>query len=158
MTSAQPDTTSAPLVPVSSTLALVHYLERQGVLNGPRVEQLTGLTMSELTGQAILCWQPDMAEHYYRQDMDRILAAAITRARHFIHPGIRAEWVEIAQPAPVYADEYEKLLGGCFHNRWQPRRLTLPAWTGTSPAEYRARHLSTPESDNQKPIAGNGER
>ncbi|HBF92053.1 MAG TPA: AraC family transcriptional regulator, partial [Marinobacter adhaerens] len=168
MTSAQSDSTSAPLVAASSTLALVHYLERQGVLNAPRVEQLTGLAMSELTDpdrrvpadahyrlwehaelvtgdpavglhagkvvdpermglvghvffncdtlgeavtqyvrlhrlinesvflsfeqtadQAILCWQPDMAEHYCRQDMDRTLAAAITRTRHFIHPGIR---------------------------------------------------------------------
>lgn len=191
MTSAQPDSTSTPLVAASSTLALVHYLERQGVFNAPHVEQLTGLTMSELTDpdrrvpanahyrlwehaeyvtgdpgvglhagkvvdpermglvghvffncdtlgeavtqyvrlhrlinesvflsfeqtadQAILCWQPDRAEHYCRQDMDRTLAASITRTRHFIHPGIQAEWVEIAHPAPVYAHEYEKLLGG----------------------------------------------
>ena len=157
MTSAQPDSTSTPLVAASSTLALVHYLERQGVFNAPHVEQLTGLTMSELTDpdrrvpadahyrlwehaeyvtgdpgvglhagkvvdpermglvghvffncdtlgeavtqyvrlhrlinesvflsfeqtadQAILCWQPDRAEHYCRQDMDRTLAASIT--------------------------------------------------------------------------------
>ncbi|WP_372995298.1 AraC family transcriptional regulator [Marinobacter sp.] len=191
MTSAQRDPASAPLVAASSTLALVNYLERQGVLNPPRVEKLTGLAMSELTDpdrrvpadahyrlwehaelvtgdpgvglhagqvvdpermglvghvffncdtlgeavtqyvrlhrlinesvflsfeqtadQAILCWQPDRSEHYCRQDMDRTLAAAITRTRHFIHPGIRADWVDIAHPAPNYADEYEKLLGG----------------------------------------------
>ncbi|MBU2954685.1 AraC family transcriptional regulator [Marinobacter sp. F3R08] len=191
MTSAQSEPTSAPQVAASSTLALAHYLERQGVLNEARVEQLTGLTMVELTDpdrrvtadlhyrlwehaelatgdpgvglhagqvvdpermglvghvffncdtlgeavtqyvrlhrlinesvflsfeqtadQAILCWQADAREHYCRQDMDRTLAAAITRTRHFIHPGIRAEWVEIAHAAPAYADEYEKLLGG----------------------------------------------
>lgn len=179
------------MVAASSTLALVHYLEQQGVLNSSRVEQLTGLALSELsdpdrripaeahyrlwahaervTGdpgvglhagqvvdpermglvghvffnsdtlgeavtqyvrlhrlinesvflsfeqtadQAILCWQPDSPDHYCRQDMDRTLAAAITRTRHFIHPGIRAEWVEIAHAAPPYAAEYEKLLGG----------------------------------------------
>lgn len=212
VTSAQSDSTSAPLVAASSTLALVHYLERQGVLNAPRVEQLTGLAMSELTDpdrrvpadahyrlwehaelvtgdpavglhagkvvdpermglvghvffncdtlgeavtqyvrlhrlinesvflsfeqtadQAILCWQPDMAEHYCRQDMDRTLAAAITRTRHFIHPGIRAEWVEIAHPAPVYADEYEKLLGG-------PVRFDC----GITRLAFNSRHLGHP--------------
>ncbi|MBL3826144.1 MULTISPECIES: AraC family transcriptional regulator [unclassified Marinobacter] len=212
MTSAQPESTSAPLVAASSTLALVHYLERQGVLNAPRVEQLTGLAMSELTDpdrrvpadahyrlwehaelvtgdpgvglhagqvvdpermglvghvffncdtlgeavtqyvrlhrlinesvflsfeqtadQAILCWQPDRAEHYCRQDMDRTLAASITRTRHFIHPGIRAEWVEIAHPAPVYADEYEKLLGG-------PVRFDC----GITRLAFSSRHLGHP--------------
>ena len=212
VTSAQSDSTSAPQVAASSTLALVHYLERQGVLNAPRVEQLTGLAMSELTDpdrrvpadahyrlwehaelvtgdpavglhagkvvdpermglvghvffncdtlgeavtqyvrlhrlinesvflsfeqtadQAILCWQPDMAEHYCRQDMDRTLAAAITRTRHFIHPGIRAEWVEIAHPAPVYADEYEKLLGG-------PVRFDC----GITRLAFNSRHLGHP--------------
>lgn len=212
MTSAQPDSTSTPLVAASSTLALVHYLERQGVFNAPHVEQLTGLTMSELTDpdrrvpadahyrlwehaeyvtgdpgvglhagkvvdpermglvghvffncdtlgeavtqyvrlhrlinesvflsfeqtadQAILCWQPDRAEHYCRQDMDRTLAASITRTRHFIHPGIQAEWVEIAHPAPVYAHEYEKLLGG-------PVRFDC----GITRLAFNSRHLGHP--------------
>ncbi len=212
MISAQPDTTNAPLVAASSTLALVHYLERQGVLTPSRVERLTGLSMSELTDpdrrvpadahyrlwehaeqvtgdpgvglhagqvvdpermglvghvffncdtlgeavtqyvrlhrlinesvflsfeqtgdQAILCWQPDLAEHYCRQDMDRTLAAAITRTRHFIHPGIRAEWADIAHPAPAYAEEYEKLLGG-------PVRFDC----GITRLAFNSRHLGHP--------------
>ncbi|KMQ73379.1 AraC-type DNA-binding domain-containing protein [Marinobacter subterrani] len=212
VTSTQPDTTGAPRVAASSTLALVHYLERQGVLNPPRVERLTGLSMSELrdpdrrvpadahyrlwehaeqvtgdpgvglhagqvvdpermglvghvffncdtlgeavtqyvrlhrlinesvflsfeqtTDQAILCWQPDAAEHYCRQDMDRTLAAALTRTRHFIHPGIRADWAEIAHPAPAYADEYEKLLGGPVHFN-----------CGTTRLAFNSRHLGHP--------------
>jgi len=205
--SAQPDTLGAPLVAASSTLALVHYLERQGVLTPSRVEQLTGLTMPELTDpdrrvpadahyrlwdyaeqvtgdpgvglhagqvvdpermglvghvffncdtlgeavtqyvrlhrlinesvflsfeqtpdQAILSWQPDMAEHYCRQDMDRTLAAAITRTRHFINPGIRADWAEIAHPAPSYANEYEKLLGGPVRFDCGITRLAFDSW------------------------------
>ncbi|EON91161.1 AraC family transcriptional regulator [Marinobacter lipolyticus SM19] len=67
----------------------------------------------EQTGeQAILTWQPDSPGHYCRQDMDRTLAAALCRTRHFIHPGISAEWAEIAHPRPRYASEYEQLLGG----------------------------------------------
>ncbi|MBU2872493.1 AraC family transcriptional regulator [Marinobacter salexigens] len=191
MTSAPTDNTTAPLIAASSTLALVHYLKRQGVLDRRRVEQLTGVGISALedpdlrvpahahyelwdhaekvtgdpaiglnagqvidpdrmglvghvffncdtlgeavtqyvrlhrlinesvtlsfeqTGdQAILTWQADSLEHYCRQDMDRTLAAALCRTRHFIYPGIHAEWVEVAHARPDYADKYEKLLGG----------------------------------------------
>lgn len=191
MTPEPTDTTKTPFVAASSTLALVHYLSRQGVLDRRRVEQFTGLEMSTLedpdrrvpaqahyklwdhaehvTGdpavglhagqvidpdrmglvghvffncdtlgeavtqyvrlhrlinesvnlsfeqvgeQAILTWQADSPEHYCRQDMDRTLAAALCRTRHFISPGIQAEWAEIAHPRPDYADKYEKLLGG----------------------------------------------
>lgn len=210
--STPPDIPGTPMVAASSTLALVHYLERQGVLNPSRVEQLTDLDMTKLTDpdrrvpaaahyrlwthaeqvtgdpgvglhagqvvdpermglvghvffncdtlgeavtqyvrlhrlinesvflsfeqtpdQAILCWQPDSAEHYCRQDMDRTLAAAITRTRHFIHPGIRAEWVEIAHPAPAYAAEYGKLLGG-------PVRFDC----GVTRLAFSSRHLGYP--------------
>jgi len=71
---------------------------------------------------AILTWQPDPPELYCRQDMDRTLAAVISRTRHFIHPGLRAEWTEIAHSRPGYADDYGQLLGGevrfdCEHTR-----------------------------------------
>lgn len=62
--------------------------------------------------QAILTWQPDIPGHYCRQDMDRTLAAALSRARHFIHPQITVDWAEIAHPEPAYGNEYEALLGG----------------------------------------------
>jgi hypothetical protein len=36
------------MVAASSTLALVHYLDRQGVLDVPAVEQIAGFNRSEL--------------------------------------------------------------------------------------------------------------
>ncbi|MGO1500492.1 MAG: AraC family transcriptional regulator [Marinobacter sp.] len=191
MTSAPTDTTTTPFVAASSTLALVHYLKRQGVLDNRRLEQIIGLGLpaledpdrrvpaeahyrlwehaQQVTGDAavglnagqiidpermglvghvffncdtlgeavtqyvrlhrlinesvtlsfeqagehaILTWQADSPEHYCRQDMDRTLAAALCRTRHFISPGIQAEWAEIAHPQPEYADKYQTLLGG----------------------------------------------
>lgn len=191
MTTAPKDTTTTLFVAASSTLALVHYLSRQGVLDSPRVEQILGMDMpalkdpdrrvpaqahyrlwdhaEQVTGdpavglnagqvidpermglvghvffncdtlgeavtqyvrlhrlinesvslsfeqtenQAILTWQADSPENYCRQDMDRTLAAALCRTRHFIYSGIKAEWAEIAHPRPEYSDLYEKLLKG----------------------------------------------
>lgn len=88
----------------------------------------------EQTGElAILTWQPDTAEHYCRQDMDRTLAAAISRTRHFIHPDIRAEWVELAHPRPAYASEYQALLGGDIRFGCPATRLA-----------FHSRHLAHP--------------
>ncbi|WP_372980471.1 AraC family transcriptional regulator [Marinobacter sediminum] len=191
MISAAPDNNHTPLVAASSTLALVHYLQSQGLLDPARVQQIIGMDLQALadpdlrlpapahyrlwdyaeqvtgdpavglhaglvvdpermglvghvffncdtlgeavtqyvrlhrlinesvtlsfeqTGEeAILTWQPDAPNLYSRQDMDRTLAAALSRTRHFIHPEIHAEWVEIAHPSPSYASEYETLLGG----------------------------------------------
>lgn len=201
-----------PLVAASSTLALAHYLERQGVLDESRLEQITGLDLRTLSdpdlrvsatahyrlwdyaesvtgdagvglhaGQvidpermglvghvffncdtlgeavtqyvrlhrlinesiilsfeqtgdlAILTWQPDTPEHYCRQDMDRTLAAALSRTRHFIQPGLHAEWAEIAHPRPEYGDEYEKLFGGPVH-----------FGAGITRLAFHARHLAQP--------------
>ncbi|MCG7200816.1 AraC family transcriptional regulator [Marinobacter pelagius] len=214
MSSSHPDTPTAspPGVAASSTLALVHYLERQGVLDRDRITRITGLDSGELedpdrrvaadahyrlweyaeqvTGDpgvglhagklvdpermglvghvffncdtlgeavtqyvrlhrlinesvilsfeqsgdtAILTWQPDTPEHYCRQDMDRTLAAALSRTRHFIHPGIRAEWAEIAHEKPSYAHEYEVLLGG-----------PVTFGHGVTRVAFDTRHLSHP--------------
>ncbi|MFL1453902.1 AraC family transcriptional regulator [Marinobacter sp. GN3S48] len=206
------ETTTAPLVAASSTLALVHYLDCLGVLNRARIEHILGMSLEALadpdlrvpadahyqlwqhaeqvtgdpavglhagqvvdpermglvghvffncdtlgeavtqyvrlhrlinesvtlsfeqTGeQAILTWQPDSPGHYCRQDMDRTLAAALCRTRHFIHPGIHAEWAEIAHPRPGYAGEYEQLLGGTVIFNSTSTRLA-----------FNSRHLSHP--------------
>ncbi len=182
---------ATPLVAASSALALVHYLQRQGQDDPTPLEQLLGVSLSQLNGpdqrvpadayyrlwdfaeqltgdpavglhagetvdpesmglvghvffncdtlgdavsqyvrlhrlinesialsfeqtedQAILCWQPDTASHYCRQDMDRTLASAITRTRHFIFPDFAVEWIELAHPQPSYAAEYRRLFGG----------------------------------------------
>lgn len=193
--SSEPDTrsepTEGPKVAASSTLALVHYLDTEGVLDRARIEQHIGLPLEQLqdpdlripasahyqlwtlaesvTGdpgiglhagqvvdpermglvghvffncdtlgealvqyvrlhrlinesvmlsleqtadQAILTWQPEQPDFYCRQDMDRTLAAAVSRTRHFINPDIRADWLDIAHPEPAYASEYPALFGG----------------------------------------------
>ena len=182
---------TSPMIAASSTLALVHYLELQGVLDEKAVEQITGRSHQALatpdlripadqhyhlweyaesvTGdpavglhagkvvdpdrmglvghvffncdtlgeavtqyarlhrlinesvhlsferageQAILTWQADSPGHYCRQDMDRTIASVLCRTRHFIHPGMVADWVEIAHSKPDYAEEYRELFGG----------------------------------------------
>lgn len=214
MSSSHPDIPTArpPGVAASSTLALVHYLERQGVLDRDRITRITGLESAELedpdrrvpadahyrlwdyaeqvTGDpgvglhagklvdpermglvghvffncdtlgeavtqyvrlhrlinesviltfeqsgdtAILTWQPDTPGNYCRQDMDRTLAAVMSRTRHFIHPGIAAQWSEIAHDKPSYAGEYEALLGG-----------PVTFGHGITRVAFASRHLSHP--------------
>lgn len=70
------------------------------------------LSLEQTETQTILSWQPDSPQHYCRQDMDRTLASAIARTRHFILADFRADWIELAHPEPVYADEYRRLFGG----------------------------------------------
>lgn len=208
----QADTSSTPMVAASSTLALVHYLDRQGLLDSRQIEHIIGTTTEALqdpdlrvaaehhyrlwdhaeqvtgdpavglhagqvvdpermglvghvffncdtlgeavtqyvrlhrlinesvtlsyeqTGDlAILTWQPDRPDHYCRQDMDRTLAAAMSRTRHFIHAGIQAEWTDIAHAEPGYADEYRTLLGGSVRFN-----------TGTTRMAFSSRFLSHP--------------
>ena len=191
MSAEQTSTSTSPMIAASSTLALVHYLRCQGVLDPRAVEQITGhpeealtdpdlripadqhyhlweyaetvtgdpavglhvgqlvdpdrmglvghvffncdtlgqavtqytrlhrlinesvrLSFEQTDSQAILTWQPDSPGHYCRQDMDRTIASVLCRTRHFIHPTIAAEWVEIAHARPDYAQEYRDLFGG----------------------------------------------
>lgn len=206
------DAPNTPLVAASSTLALVHYLDRRGVLNRDQVEPIIGTSLEALadpdlrvpaeqhyrlweyaervtgdpavglhagqvvdpermglvghvffncdtlgeavtqyvrlhrlinesvtlsfqqTGDlAILAWQPDSPDLYCRQDMDRTLAAALSRTRHFIHSAITAQWAEIAHPEPSYAGEYASLLGGPVSFNCAATRLA-----------FSSRHLSHP--------------
>lgn len=216
MTPARTDTPTTPFVAASSTLALIHYLNRQGVLDSRRVEQLTGLDMRALedpdrripanvhynlwehaervtgdaavglnagqiidpermglvghvffncdtlgeavtqyvrlhrlinesvtlsfeqTGEhAILTWQADLPEYYCRLDMDRTLAAALCRARHFITPGIQAEWVDIAHPKPSYANKYQTLFGGAVSFGAAATRLAFNSGHLSDPIPHR---------------------
>ncbi|PXX92765.1 AraC family transcriptional regulator [Marinobacter vulgaris] len=212
MNAPQAEAITSPLVAASSTLALIHYLDRQGVLDLPVVEKITGLRLTALsdpdlripaenhyrlweyaervTGdpaiglhagqvidpdrmglvghvffncdtlgeavtqyvrlqrlinesvtlnfeqagdQAILTWQADSPGHYCRQDMDRTLASALCRTRHFIDSSIVAEWAEIAHPEPSYGKEYQHLLGGRVY-----------FGSGITRLAFNSRHLSHP--------------
>lgn len=76
------------------------------------INESVKLSFEQTDNQAILTWQADSPGHYCRQDMDRTIASMLCRTRHFIHPDILAEWVEIAHDRPVYAQEYRELFGG----------------------------------------------
>ncbi|WP_036193433.1 AraC family transcriptional regulator [Marinobacter daepoensis] len=90
--------------------AVVQYVRLHRLINESVI-----LSFEQTPEQAILTWHPDTPAHYCRQDMDRTLAAALCRTRHFIHAGIHADWLEIAHPEPVYADEYQALFGCTVH-------------------------------------------
>jgi len=198
------DSRTSPMIAASSTLALVHYLRCQGVLDPAAVEQITGYPQEALTDpdlmipadqhyhlweyaeavtgdpavglhvgqmvdpdrmglvgyvffncdtlgeavtqyvrlhrlinesvrlsfeqtgdQAVLTWQADSPGHYCRQDMDRTIASVLCRTRHFIHPGIVADWVEIAHARPDYAGEYRELFGGTVRFGCKSTRLAF---------------------------------
>lgn len=87
--------------------AVTQYVRLHRLIN----ESVT-LSFEQTGDLAVLAWQPDHPGHYCRQDMDRTLAAALSRTRHFIHPAITAQWAEIAHPETSYAGEYATLLGG----------------------------------------------
>lgn len=214
------ETKTTPCVAASSTLALVHYLSRQGVLDSRHIEALTGLNLPALEDpdrrvaaevhyklwehaeqvtadpavglhagqvidpermglvghvffncdtlgeavtqyvrlhslinesvnlsfeqigeQAVLTWQADSPEHYCRQDMDRTLAAALCRTRHFICPDIQAEWAEIAHPRPEYACEYEELFAGPVTFGASATRLAFNSRHMSHPIPHRNRYI-----------------
>ncbi len=108
--------------------AVTQYVRLHSLIN----ESVT-LSFEQIGEEAILSWQPDSPSLYCRQDMDRTLAAALSRTRHFIHPDIQAEWVEIAHRRPSYASEYETLFGGQVRFGCASTRLA-----------FDSRHLSHP--------------
>lgn len=91
------------------------------------------LSLEQTEEQSILTWQPDSVSHYCRQDMDRTLASAMSRTRHFIYAGFEADWIELAHPRLDYAEEYQRLFGGKI-------RFGAPA----TRVAFSCRHLSRP--------------
>lgn len=59
--------------------------------------------------QAVLCWQCARASDYCQPDMERTLAAAVVRARHFIHPRLRINELALAHPQPAWIKEYQRI-------------------------------------------------
>lgn len=108
--------------------AVSQYVRLHRLIN----ETIT-LSLEQTEDQAILSWQPDTQAHYCRQDMDRTLASAITRTRHFIFPDFAVDWIELAHPQPEYAAEYQRLFGG---------EVLFDA--STTRVGFSSRHLSRP--------------
>lgn len=108
--------------------AVIQYVRLHRLIN-----ESVSLGFERSDQLAILTWQPESPELYCRQDMDRTLAAVISRTRHFIHPGLRAEWTEVAHSRPGYGDDYARLLGGEVRFDCEYTRLA-----------FDARHLEQP--------------
>ncbi|MDI9246509.1 AraC family transcriptional regulator [Marinobacter sp. CHS3-4] len=87
--------------------AVTQYVRLHRLIN-----ESVRLSLEQTGNRAILTWQADSPGHYCRQDMDRTLASVLCRTRHFIHPNIVADWVEIAHSKPDYEQEYRDLFGG----------------------------------------------
>ncbi len=112
--------------------AVIQYARLQRLIN-----ESVKLTFEQDGDQAVLSWQADSPGHYCRQDMDRTLASVLARTRHFIHPDIVADWVEIAHPKPVYAEEYRKLLGGPVRFGCQKTRIAFSSDYLSHPIPHR---------------------
>lgn len=56
-----------------------------------------------------LVWESESPEFYCQPDMERTLSAAMTRARHFIHPRLEIDQMTLAHSRPAWADEYERI-------------------------------------------------
>ncbi|WP_203143611.1 AraC family transcriptional regulator [Marinobacter mangrovi] len=85
--------------------AVMQYVRLHRLIN-----ESVHLKLEQTADLAVLTWEADQPEFYCRQDMDRTLAAVVSRARHFIHPQLDIAWVRVAHPEPAYADEYRRIL------------------------------------------------
>lgn len=54
-------------------------------------------------------WHVPDEDLYCTQDMDRTLSAAITRARHFIHPKLALKQLSLGHEDPGYRAQYERI-------------------------------------------------
>mgnify|MGYP006280188531 CR=1 FL=1 len=54
-------------------------------------------------------WHVPDENYYCVPDMDRTLSAAITRARHFIHPRLSLEQLSLGHEDPGYRAQYERI-------------------------------------------------
>ncbi|MCH8499343.1 MAG: AraC family transcriptional regulator [Marinobacter sp.] len=84
--------------------AITQYVRLQRLVN-----ESVQLNLEQRDGLAILSWQPDAPNHYCSQDMDRTLAAAVCRVRHFIRPDFQLAWVALAHDHQGQSDAYQRL-------------------------------------------------
>lgn len=56
-----------------------------------------------------LVWEVEAPEYYCQTDMERTLAATVTRARHFIHPRLEIERLTLAHERPPWIGEYQRI-------------------------------------------------
>ncbi|MFE8071249.1 AraC family transcriptional regulator [Marinobacteraceae bacterium S3BR75-40.1] len=84
--------------------ALQQYVKLQGLIN-----EAVLIRFTKDEHWVSLIWEPVAPELYCVPDMERTLAAAVTRARHFIHPQLKIDRLTLAHPEPDHRPEYERI-------------------------------------------------
>lgn len=108
--------------------AIDEYVRLQGLVN--EAVQLTRVLEGD---QVRLVWQVPDPAHYCVADMERTLSAALTRARHFIHPDLAISQLTLAHEAPAHVAHYQRIF-----------RCPIVFCAGEVSVAFAARYLDAP--------------
>ncbi|TVP58131.1 MAG: AraC family transcriptional regulator [Halomonadaceae bacterium] len=84
--------------------AMDEYVRLQGLVN-----EAVQLIRVHEGDQVRLVWQVPDPTHYCIADMERTLSAALTRARHFIHPDLAITQLTLAHESPLHVAHYHRI-------------------------------------------------
>lgn len=84
--------------------ALEHYLRLHRLVN-----EAVQLHQAMEGDRVRIIWEMSEPGLYCTADMDRTLSAAVSRARHFIHPRLALKQLSLAHEDPGYRAQYERI-------------------------------------------------
>jgi len=108
--------------------ALEQYVRLQRLNN-----EAVHLQLAREGKQVRLVWQVPEPAHYCIPDMERTLSAAVTRARHFIHPDLAINQLTLAHEIPDHAAHYDRIF-----------RCPMVFGAGETSLAFSARYLDAP--------------
>lgn len=108
--------------------ALHQYVRLQRLVN-----EAVHLYQTREGDEVRVVWQVSDPDLYCAADMDRTLSAALTRARHFIHPQLAINYLTLAHEEPEYRAHYERIF-----------QCPLYFGTGETSLAFPARYLEKP--------------
>ncbi|MDX1588710.1 MAG: AraC family transcriptional regulator [Oleiphilaceae bacterium] len=116
--------------------ALDEYVRLQGLVN--EAIQLVRVREGD---QVRLVWQVPDPAHYCIPDMERTLSAALTRARHFIHPDLAVSQLTLAHEQPAHVAHYQRIFRCPMVFGAGEVSLAFPARYLDSPLPHRNPHV-----------------